>query len=454
MAALARFTCLVRSALRRGVPVRAFSVAAEERVLESDENHYYLMLLHFGIGVVFRFNVHLVFVFATVFIWFLLYLSEEANIDAVGAIPLYLLKLRGYKHEQSAYEEGNLGVIPGSDTLVFRSARMIPYEGYLDNCYRPFVELLDKVLLKDFIETQTLPSGLRMMIDYLKLPKVQDRLVIYSPVFFPKHLVATMLVEAHRLLREELVVRGFKDAAEAIMKQIEAQIPDFMRTCVDHPLLKSYSGAHADKYSKLHRDDFGGLPWDILGNKDLTVKGKKTIEGGVQIIDGDELTQILLKAADSVGIESDRYYQVQEAKSRVMQHANRLMSNRIKLLNLLKQKGMMKEMYIDLEGPNDESAKLKAKDASPVVDTHRHGAMHPIKQDNFYLVKYLPAKNQECLRNRPYKLMDVIDLYESFCSEYLFVTTLQFDGQGKWESLDLRRRFSVPIAYLVLGGEV
>ena len=52
-----------------------------------------------------------------------------------------------------------------------------------------------------------------------------------------------------------------------------------------------------------------------------------------------------------------------------MSHVKQLRVRQIRLLQLLQDKGMHKDLEIDLEGPKNTSVKLKAIHASAIVDT-------------------------------------------------------------------------------------
>lgn len=215
------------------------------------------------------------------------------------------------------------------------------------------------------------------------------------------------------------------------MQKIDEKIFNFMRLCSTNALLIGFSGAHAEKVGlsnqrtvgsedggdmteTLEGDGKAGLDLplkvrNIMGNKDLSVEGKRTTtEGKVEIVPSEEVTTTLLGTANTIQRTGIGYEQIRSAKKTVMFHVKKLRLCQIRLLKLLQEKGMHKDLEIDLEGPKNTSGKLKASHASAIVDTHRHGMAHAVQTDIVNLVEHLPVANQECLSAKPYEVNDVV----------------------------------------------
>jgi hypothetical protein len=383
-----------------------------------------------------------------------------------GLLPLYFSKTQGLSIPDTDFTEENLGVLPGLDLLVFRSLNMSRCESEISNCYKPFLKLFKALVGKyaghDAISQ--LPKALDLHLKYLELAIVKDYRVIYDPALFPKVLISVMYCEVHRLLREQCPARGKGIEANAIMEKIEMRFSDFMDFCRKNALLISYSGAHGERLSRQHivgsedggdetrtsevNDDVSLKVRTLLGNKDLSVEGKRTIAGGgVVIVPGDELTGTLMDSANSIQRPTAGYDHIRSAKKKVMSHVKQMRVSQIRLLKLLQEKGMHKDLEIDLEGPKNASVKLKARQASAIVDTHRHGMAHAVQPDNVHLVERLPEVNQEGLSKEPYDVNDVIDLFQYKCSDYLSVAADEFDEMELWDLLDLPTRFPIPDIY-------
>jgi hypothetical protein len=260
-----------------------------------------------------------------------------------------------------------------------------------------------------------------------------------------------MYCKVHRLLREKCPARGQGAAANAIMVTIEEKIFDFMKSCSTNAMLISYSGAHGERTKKhiVGSEDRGdealisevsdvtkdlkasNVPLKVrnfMGNKELSVEGKTTTaEGNVEIVPGDELTATLLDAVNTIQRTTTGYDQIRSAKKKVMSHVKQMRMYQIRLFKLLQEKVMHKDLEIDLEGPKNASVKLKAVNASAIVDTHRHGMAHAMQPDNVNLVEHLPEGNQESLSKEPYDVNDVVDLFQYKCSEYLTIAVAEFD---------------------------
>jgi len=259
------------------------------------------------------------------------------------------------------------------------------------------------------------------------------------------------------------------------MQKINEKIFNFMRSCSTNKLLISYSGAHGEKagLSNQHTvvsEDGGDMTQtpevsgnigdgkaaldfplkvrNLMGNKDLSVEGKRTTaKGMVEIVPAEELTTTLLGTVNAIPHTATGYEQIRSLKKGVMSQVKQLRVCQIRLLQLLQDKGMHKDLEIDLEGPKNTSVKLKAIHASAIVDTHRHGMAHAVQTDNKDLVKHLSAANQECLAEEPYGVNDVVDLFQYKCSEYLSIAVVEFDDQELWYLLDLPNRFPIPDVY-------
>lgn len=392
-----------------------------------------------------------------------------------GLLPLYFSKMCGISIPDSDFTEENLGVVPALDLLVFRSLNLSYSEAEVGNCYKPFVNLF-KALVGKYATPDAifqLPKALDLFLKYLELPMVKDYLVIYDPALFPKVLISVMYCEVHRLLREQCPARDQGVQANHIMQKVDEKIFNFMRSCSTNALLISYSGAHGEKAGLSNQRtvgsedgtqtpevngntegdgkaalDFTLKVRNLMGNKDLSIEGKRTTaEGKVEIVPAEELTTTLVGTVNSIPRTVTGYEMIRTAKKGVMSHLKQLRARQIRLLNLLQEKGMHKDLEIDMEGPKNASVKLKAMHASAIVDTHRHGMAHAVQTDNKDLVEHLPVANQESLAMEPYVVNDVVDLLQYKCSEYLSIVVVEFDDQELWYLLDLPNRFPIPDVY-------
>jgi hypothetical protein len=306
-----------------------------------------------------------------------------------GLLPLYFSKTCGLSIPDTDFIEENLGVLPELDLLVFRSLNMSRSESEIDNCYKSFVKLF-KALVGKYAARDAifkLPKSLYLHLKYLELSIVKDYRVIYGTSLFPKLLISIMYCEVHRLLREQCPARGLGAAANAIMVTIEEKIFNFMKSCSTNTLLISYSGAHGERAKKhiVGSEDRGdealisevsddtkdlkasNVPLKVrnfMGNKELSVKGKRTTaEGNVEIVTGDELTTTLLDVVNTIQRTTTGYDQIRSAKKKVMSHVKQMRMCQIRLLKLLQEKVMHKDLEIDLEDP-DSMSQLKINDRS------------------------------------------------------------------------------------------
>ena len=137
-----------------------------------------------------------------------------------------------------------------------------------------------------------------------------------------------MYCEVHRLLREQCPARDQGVQANHIMQKINEKIFNFMRSCSTNKLLISYSGTHGENAGLSNQrtvvsEDGGDMtqtsevsgnigdgkaaldfPLKVrnhMGNKDLSVEGKRTTaKGKVEIVPAEELTTTLLGTVNAI----------------------------------------------------------------------------------------------------------------------------------------------------------